>query len=241
MTVSPTQSGIMTALRTFLLAVLPDGVDVIQAVDNRVPEPAGTEFVIMSQPRFARLRTNVDSAADVKFTAAIDDTDMTVTAVAFGAIAAGATVFGSGVAAGTRVVSGPGGVGDYVIEPSQTVASRTMSSGAKSLEQGVEVTIQLDFHSASGASANMAQTVATTLRDEYGVQQFAEQDPNYDVVPLYADDPRFMPFVNENAQSEWRWVLDVCLQANQIASVPQQYADSVEVELVSVDATYPPA
>lgn len=240
MTPNPTQSNVAAALRSFLLAVLPDGTEVILAQDNRVPEPAGTEFVVMTPLRFERLRTNVDLSDDVKFTASIAGTAMTVSAVAFGAIEVGATVFGTGVAAGTKVVSGPGGAGSYVVSPSQSVSSRTMSSGAKSAEQGAEVTVQLDFHSAGGAAGDMAQVVSTLLRDEFGTQQFADQSPNYGVVPLHADGPRQSPFINDQQQFEWRWTLDACLQVNDVVSVPQQYADAVDVGLVSVDATYPP-
>ena len=58
MTPFPTQSNILSALRSFLLEVLPDGVDVVSGQPNRVPEPVGAEFVVMSPPNFKRLRTN---------------------------------------------------------------------------------------------------------------------------------------------------------------------------------------
>lgn len=241
--VAPTESGILTALRTFLLAVLPAGVEVVKGQPNRVAEVAVKNFVVMSPPRYNRLRTNVDGDADVKFTGSIAGTAMTVTAVAFGAIAAGATVFGVGVADDTEVVSqtsgAPGGAGVYEVSESQTIAAQTLSSGATSLEQGAEVTVQLDFHSDDGAAGDMAQVVSTVLRDQRGVAMFAAQDPNHGVVPLHADDPRQMPFHNEEQQVEWRWVLDACLQANQVVSLPQQYADSVEVEVLSVEAEFP--
>jgi hypothetical protein len=57
-------------------------------------------------------------------------------------------------------------------------------------------------------------------------------------VPLYADDPRYMPFVNENQQYEWRWVLEACFQVNQTVVVPKQYADAVDVD--SSTSTPPP-
>lgn len=237
---APTQSDALAALRSFLTAVLPDDWKVVAGQDNRVAEDAGAKFVVMQPPRFARLATNLDSAADVKFTGSIAGTALTVTDVAFGVIEPGATVFGVGVAAGTKIVSGPGGVGSYVVSTSQTLASGTLSSGAKSAEQAAEVTVQIDFHADDGTSGDAAQVVSTLFRDEYATSQFADQDPARDVAPLHADDPRQIPFFNEEQQVEWRWVLDVCMQANQVVSVPQQYADSVEVELVSVDAAYPP-
>jgi hypothetical protein len=64
------------------------------------------------------------------FTASIAGTVMTVTAIASGGLAAGKTVFGDGVAAGTVIVeqvSGPdGGTGAYNVTPTQTVPSANL-------------------------------------------------------------------------------------------------------------------
>lgn len=242
--ITPTQDGIQIALRTALLGILPDGVDVIAGVQNRVPEPDASRFVVMTPIRGKRLRTNIDSANDVRFTASIAAAIMTVTDVAFGTLLDGAVIFGTGIAANTRIVdqlTGPPGLdGTYQVSVAQTLSSRTLASGAKQLEQGAQVTVQLDFHSADNTAFDLAQMVATVLRDEAGVALFTEQDPNYGVVPLYADDPVYRPFLNENQQAEWRWMLEAQLQVNQVTSLPQQYADAVEVEVINVDAAYPP-
>lgn len=242
MTPSPTQDNVCAALRSFLLDVLPAGTGVIIALDNRVSEPIETEFVIMTPLRFQRMRTNIDSDADVKFTGSIDGTVLTVTDVDFGAIAEGATIFGVGVIPTkvTNFQSGTGGVGTYLVDQTQTVFSTTISSGGKTIEQGAQVSIQLDFHSASGAAGDMAQTVSTLFRDEYATEQFAAQEPNYNVYPLFADDPRMAPFINESQQYEWRWTLEANLQVNQIIAIPQQYADSIDLEVRSVDVVFPP-
>lgn len=58
---SITEDDILTALRTFLLSVLPTGIEVIQGQDNRVPEPKGPDFVVMTPMSRARLATNTDS------------------------------------------------------------------------------------------------------------------------------------------------------------------------------------
>lgn len=246
MTPSTTLSNVLQQLRTFLLAVLPEGTEVVTAEVNRVPEPAGGLFVVMTPIHQGRLRTNEDGDADSKFTASIAANVMTVTAFdpdLDAPIEVGSPVFGVSVANGTVVVAlgtGSGGTGTYQVAPSQAVASETMSAGRKTAEQGVEHVIQLDFHGDQLAASDMATTVSTLIRDEYGVEQFAGQSPNYGVVPLYADDPKQMPFINENQQYEWRWVLEAMLQANPVVIVPQQYADSVQVQIVDVDATYPP-
>ncbi len=244
MSIFPGQDDAVEAMRLFLLDVLPTGVEVIEAQINRVPEPEGTDYVIMTPTSFLRLSTNVDDAEDVKFTGSISGTTLTVTHVEFGTISVEATVFGSGVAPSTRITdqgTGLGGTGTYVVNNAQTIGSETLASGAKSITQAAQVCIQLDFHSgAGGAAGNMAQTVSTLLRDAYGTQKFAEQDPPV-AAPLYADDPRLMPFLNGEQQYEWRWVVEAMLQVNQTVSVPAQYADSIDVEIVSVDVAYPPS
>jgi hypothetical protein len=243
---TPDQSGVQTALRSFLLAVLPAGVDILEGQDNRSPEPSGSDFVIFTTLRRPRLGTNIDSVKDVKFTGSIAGTVMTVTAVTRGVISAGAKVFGVGVAANTVIsaqTSGtpPGGIGTYTVAPTQAVSSETLSCGAKSLIQPTEICIQLDFHSADvGDSADMAQTVSTLFRDEFSTRQFADQIPNYGVTPLSADDPKQIPFINENQQYETRWVVEAMLQSNGLLSVSQEFADSAVVKTVDVDAAYPP-
>ena len=60
-----TQSAALVALRTgFLLPILPTGVEVVQAQDNRVPPPKGTNFVVMTPLFRERLSTNVDTYLD---------------------------------------------------------------------------------------------------------------------------------------------------------------------------------
>lgn len=58
---SITDDQMMTAVRSFLLSILPGGTEVIQAQSNRVPEPVGPNFVLMTPRRRARLATNVVS------------------------------------------------------------------------------------------------------------------------------------------------------------------------------------
>jgi hypothetical protein len=70
------------------------------------------------------------AAHEAEFTASISTTTMTVSAVASGVLLSGMTLTGTGVSAGTRIVSQAsgttGGTGDYVVTISQTVASTTV-------------------------------------------------------------------------------------------------------------------
>jgi hypothetical protein len=238
-TVSPSQSDIQVALRSFLLSILPAGVDCIQGQDNRVAEPSEGDFIVMWPIRRERIETNIDGWADVVFTGSIAGTTMTVTGVAYGQIVAGATVFGPTIAASTTVVkqlSGPtGDIGTYQVSVSQTLASGKLASGSLTYTQPTRVVMQLDVHGPN-ASDN-AQMISTLLRDDYAVEAIAAVNPN--VAPLYAEDPRQMPFINDQQQYEYRWVVECHLQANQTVTLPQEYADTLVVGLIDVDAVYP--
>lgn len=214
------------------------GVEVVEYQDNRAAEPTSPDFVVMSTTLRRRLATNRDDEADAKFTGSIAADVLTISHVFSGRLAVGSVVFGVGVMTGTTVVgllTGTGGLGTYQVSPgAQTVASTTLSAGARSITEPTEITVQLDVHGPN--SADFAQTISTLWRDPFGVEQFANQDPNYGVTPLHADDPKQMPFLNDQQQYEWRWVVEALAQANPVVSVPQQYADAVVVKVVSVDA-----
>lgn len=210
---------------------------------NRVPEPAVQNFVVMTDSRQARLRTNVDSDADCLFTASIAGTVMTVTDISIGALAPPARMFGTGLVGGTATVvsqlSGSvGGVGTYLVSPAQgTVGETLISAGAELLEQGGEWVFQLDVH--GPLSGENAIVITTLFRDPYGFDTFAALSPA--IAPLFADDPKQIPFIDAENQYEDRWVVEAHLQVNQTLSIPQQYMDDVEVNLIDVDATFPPS
>lgn len=265
---SLTDSQITTVLRSFLLDVLPAGTEVIKAQINRVPEPIGQSFVVMTPILRQRLSTNVDDYDDVSMMGVITGTVLTVSSVAFGTIVIGAPVYGDGVAAGTRItafLTGTGGVGTYTVSPSQTVPSGDetpfrilaedgsplltedgqyllteafipagtpipMYAGVKTAQQATMVTVQLDIH--GPISADNAQIVSTMLRDEYACIFFGDLLPA--LQPLYAGEPRQMPFRNGEAQIEYRWTVDAVLQANPVVTVPQQFADEVVITLEPV-------
>jgi hypothetical protein len=244
-TPSPTQNEVFDVLQAFILDVCPVTSPAWQAWladNNRVSAPRVGNYVMMSPLRVPRLRTNIASDQDCKFTGSIAGTVLTVTELASGVIRAGATLFGTGVTTNTKIVSGPGGVGSYVIDTSQTVSSRVLSAGARSVEQGAEFVVQLDFHSDDTSAVDAANAFSTLFRDPYGVdffEAYAVANGKPVVVPLYGDDPKQMPFINENQQWEWRWVIEAHLQVNETVVVPQQYADIITPVPVSVEAEFP--
>ena len=214
------------------------GVEIITAQQNRVPEPEGEDFIVMTPLMHERIETNTDSYADVAFTASIAGTTLTISAMQFGTIMVGQTVFGTNVSAGTRITalgSGTGGVGTYTVNNAQTVGSEVMASGQQNLLMPVKVTVQLDIHGPNGA--DFTQTISTLFRDDVGVTLLAAS--GLDIAPLYADDARQIPFVNAEQAYEWRWTIDAVLQANQVVTLPQDFADQVNVTLLPVEVTYP--
>lgn len=235
---SLTESQTLAALRSYLLAVMPAGMEIVRGQDNRVSEPIGPDFIVMTPVLRYRLGTNVDTYQDCAFTGSISGTTLTVTVMSLGTIAVGATLFGTGIAAGTTIAAlgtGTGGTGTYTISSSQTVASEIMACGSKNMLQPTRVTVQLDVHGPN--SGDNTQIITTTFRDEYAVDSFAAS--GFDVAPLYADDGHQMPFLNENQQVEERWVIDCVMQCNPIVSVPQQFASQLAANLVEVQAQYP--
>lgn len=232
---NPTEANVFTALGNFLVTVLPTGVTVQRAQANRIPEPATSDFVLMTPLRQNRIETNIDSYADCLFTASIAGTTMTVSNVNFGTIQLNSQLFSPGLPlAGTLTVTafvgGTGGVGTYTVSAPTTLSSQPVAAGIKALMQPVEWTIQLDVHGPNAADNSVA--ITTAFRDEYGVTQF--QTSGFDVTPLYADESRQVPFINDQDQYEYRWIIETHLQANQIISVAQQFTQIVNVTLVEV-------
>lgn len=88
-----------------------------------------------------------------------------------------------------------------------------IEQGTALVTQAVEVTFQLDFHSANVMdSSDAAVAVSTLFRDDIGYQAFVAS--GLPIYPLYADDPKQMPFINAEQEYETRWTLDAVLQVN---------------------------
>ena len=232
--VAPTQSAVQAAWRGFLLAILPSGVEVVQGQDNRTPEPAGADFVVITSIFRTRLATNVDTYADVSFTGSVAGTTLTVTSVKFGTITVGSTLFGPTIASGTTITAlgtGTGGVGSYTVSTAQTAASGPLAAGNELIQQPTQIDYQLDVHGPN--SADNAQIISTLFRDDYATTWWLNNGYTTSA-PLYADDPRQAPFINENQQVETRWVITARLEADQTITVPMQFADALSVTIRDV-------
>jgi hypothetical protein len=175
---SLTETQVLTALRSFLMLVLPTGTEVVRGLDNRVPEPSGVNFVVMTPVLRARLETNTTTFQD-----------------------------------------------NYPV-----------SAGLRTDLQPIKLTVQIDVHGPQ--AADNTQIITTLWRSEWATIQFAAS--GYDVVPLYTDEPKQLPYLNGEQQVEIRWVIDAVMQTNPVVTTTQDFAASLVAGVISVDAEYQP-
>lgn len=233
-----TQSQIQVALRSFILSALPSGWDCIQGQDSRVSEPDGVDFVVMTPITRKRLSTNYTAWADCKLTGSVSGTVLTCSAVSFGAIVPGATLWSPEITSGLTILnqSGgtPGGIGTYVLSGSATASVAPFACGLIVLTCPTQVGMQLDFHSANvGDSSDAAETIQTLFRSEIATAAFDAS--GFAVAPLYADDPIQRPWQNAEQQYETMWTLMAYVQANQMVDWPQQFLDQIQLTIVPAD------
>jgi hypothetical protein len=108
--------------------------------------------------------------------------------------------------------------------------------GSRSIQASMEYTVQADVYG-DGAEDN-AQIVATLFRSGVSVETFAAA--GIAMFPLYAGDIRQMVFNNSEQQYEDRWSVDLVSQLKPIVTIGQEFAASLNVILINVDAEYPP-
>lgn len=250
-TLNLTEAQTLAAMRGFLQSILPftstgsgrgsvivPAVEIVQGQINRVPEPAGADYIVITPMMRTRLATNIDTYNDGAFEGSIAGTELIVSTMLQGYIAVGQSLLGAGIIPGTFIQAlgtGSGGVGTYVLggqsTPSQIIPIQPMFAGSKLLAQPTQVTVQIDVHGPN--SADYAQIISTAFRDDYACRAFA--DTGLDVDPLYADDPKQLPFWNAEDQAENRWSIDAQVQANPIVQVDQQFAAALVMTLIEAD------
>lgn len=239
---SPTQSDVFTTLRSFILKVInTPGFEAVEGQQNRVSTPKNPDYCVFTPTGFRRLATNLDQFYDCKFVASIAGPTMTVTAVDYGALVVDRAVFGVNVADGSVIKAlgtvNPDGTGTYTISPSQTVASEVMACGTETVTQNVNLCVQIDFH--GPASSDNAAIFCTLFRDSYAVDFFSSAASS--TVPLHADDPKQIPFINDQDQYEDRWIVEAYMQVDKsVVNIPQEFFETATVGLIDVDSNYPP-
>lgn len=101
------------------------------------------------------------------------------------------------------------------------------------IEQGIMLNLQLDCYAPQ--SGDWATILSTLLRDDVGCVALAPT-----CQPLYADNPVRAPLVDGEEQYEDRWIVNARLQYNPVVSTPQDFADTLAIDLHNVDVEFPP-
>jgi hypothetical protein len=249
LTLSPTQSDIQTALRAFLLNILPSGSAVFTATI------AGTVLRVTSLLANSGLINVGDLvlgqnvAPETTVQVAIDVDPMTglgTYQVSPGQTVALSTTMWNGVpvvAGQVNRVAEPQ-QGDFVtmttlrrvrLETNIDTYADVLPAGNNTYRQATEVMVQLDVHGPN--SHDFAEVISTMFRDSYATDFFLSYPG---ITSLYSEDLRQIAFVNAEAQYENRYVIEVLLQADQVVTgVTQQFADILSVDLIDVETTYP--
>jgi len=246
-TVTPAQFDIETSLRTFLLSALPSGSAVFSGLI------AGTTLTVLNL-----VSGTLSAGLTINAPGVIPGTQigLQLTGSAGGAgtyaVNIGQTISAENFSAfGVEVILGQV---NRVPQPQSPDFIVMWAIGRERLETNVDtyqnvpgntayvnhtrVNFQLDVHGPN--SANNVQIITTLFRDDYAIENFIATNA-FPVTPLYADDPRQMPFVNAEDQYENRWVIDAVVQADQtVTGVPTQFAAALAFNLIVNTSTLPP-
>ena len=103
-----------------------------------------------------------------------------------------------------------------------------------SITQSMRVDMQIDCYGPS--AGDWAAAMTTLFRDQYGCNALAP----FNCQPLYAEEARMMPLIDEESQYEQRWTWTATLQYNPTVIAPEQFADVANIDLIDVDVEYPP-
>ncbi len=267
-TISQTEERTLIGLRSFLLAVLPAGTEVIKGQVNRVAEPIGPDFVVMTplmQPRLGTNETTYLFGANT-FVASVAGTTMTVypdspesyltnddrpPEIVTNDSGQPVTndspeplVLASSLTSGTSVRIGSGAV---------IVAQLTGTPGGPGTyqvtpAQDVDPVVVYD-----GARLDLVPVEYVIQLDIHGPRsgdatrvieglfrsEYAvDLLDPYGVAPLYCSDPRQAPFVNDSNFVEYRWSMDAHCQANPSIGTPQEFMQEVVVDTFEVATEY---
>jgi len=161
------------------------------------------------------------------FTASISGTTMTVSAVATGVVLVGATITGTGVTAGTRIVSagtGTGGTGTYTVSESQTVSSTTITGSSP-----VRVTANVAGIYNFQLSAQMLSTNASAKDVQVWIRRDGT-DIGYSARTFTSD--------LNNGYFEMQWAFNIDLQADSYIEM-MWASDDTDVSLQSTAPSSP--
>jgi hypothetical protein len=105
----------------------------------------------------------------------------------------------------------------------------------KSITSPIQFIVQLDFYGEN--SGARASSISSLMSDSSGADFFKAS--GYDMQTLYAGDAKQMPIITGEEQYLARWTFDAVFQINQFFTLPVQTANTLTVNLINVDATFP--
>lgn len=109
-------------------------------------------------------------------------------------------------------------------------------SDSRSVMRAEQMRFQIDCY--GEGARDLAEILNTLFRDQYACDQFSASGLN--IAPLYAGDIMQMPFVNDADQYEERYTFEIFLQVNSIIITAQQSCNMLGINILSVDANFPP-
>jgi len=186
-----------------------------------------TAYPIFFDNTYYQNQITLSNNEESTFTASISGTTMTVSAVATGVVLVGATITGTGVTAGTRIVSagtGTGGTGTYTVSDSQTVSSTTITGSSP-----VRVTANVAGIYNFQLSAQLLSTNASPKDVQIWIRR--------DGTDIGYSARRFTSDIN-NAYFEMQWSFNIDLQAD--GYIEMMWAsDDTDVSLQSTAPSSP--
>lgn len=100
----------------------------------------------------------------------------------------------------------------------------------------IEASVQLDVHGPDGS--DNSTIIDTMFRSGYGCDQF--EASGFALQPLYCDEAKQIPVIDGEQQYEERWTFAAHIQIVPVITKTQDFANQAIVNVINVDATYPP-
>lgn len=104
--------------------------------------------------------------------------------------------------------------------------------GTAILHGPARIDVQVDFYGA--AAGDYCKAAKTAFRTGWGFDAFPA-----DIKPLYMSDGTQSPLITAEQQYESRWTLTASMQYNPTVTLPQEFADTLDVTLVNIERAYP--
>lgn len=112
----------------------------------------------------------------------------------------------------------------------------SVNPGLIAAERSMEWICQTDCY--GDDAMELANIISLKARSQYGCDQFATS--GFGIQPFYATEPRQTSMINGEQQYENRYTFELHAQYNPSVSTPQDFADTLDIALVEVDAEFPP-